>query len=171
MNWNDRGTCILFGDGAGAVIARASETGRMEQLLFTDGSKGDCLTTVEEMTSKGNMQSFIEMNGQEVFRFAVKKVPECIELLLQKSQIEKDNIAYYFLHQANARIIKSVSERLHIPIEKFPTNLESYGNTSSASVPILLDEANKKGLLHNGDYIVMAGFGGGLSWGSILLRW
>ena len=166
VDWSDRGTCILFGDGAGAVIAKASDSGRLEQILCSDGFKGNCLTIMKE--ERG---SFIKMNGQEVFRFAVKKVTESIQNLLAQTELEKDEIKYYFLHQANSRILKSVAERLNISVKQFPNNLRWYGNTSAASIPILLDEVNRKGMLSEGDYIVMSGFGGGLTWGSILLQW
>jgi 3-oxoacyl-[acyl-carrier-protein] synthase-3 len=111
------------------------------------------------------------MDGREVFRFAVTKVPEAIDELLKKAELPAQQIRYYLLHQANARIVASVARRLGEPIEKFPMNMEEYGNTSSASIPILLDEISKKGMLQPGDHLVLAGFGGGLSYGASLLQW
>lgn len=168
VDWKDRGTCILFGDGAGAAIAKVVSNGRMEQVLYSDGVKGACLS-MTELNEKS--ESFIQMNGQEVFRFAVKKVPESIQILLKQSEIKKEDVDFYILHQANIRIIRSVAERLKEPLEKFPTNLEWYGNTSAASIPILLDEQNRKGILKEGNNIILSGFGGGLTWGSIFLQW
>lgn len=168
IDWKDRGTCILFGDGAGAALAKAVPDGRLEQVLYSDGTKGACLSMTEPNEEN---KSFMQMNGQEVFRFAVKKVPESIQCLLKQSEMVKENISFYLLHQANVRIIRSVAERLKEPLEKFPTNLEWYGNTSAASIPILLDEQNRKGILKEGNNIILSGFGGGLTWGSILLQW
>ncbi len=111
------------------------------------------------------------MDGQEVFKFAVKKVPSCIEEMLKEHQEKPEDIRYYLLHQANERIIAAVAKRLGEPAEKFPMNISAYGNTSAASIPILLDELNREGKLNRGDKIVMAGFGGGLTWGSALLEW
>ena len=111
------------------------------------------------------------MDGQEVFKFAVKKVPECIDQVLSDAEISKEEIRYYILHQANERIIEAVSKRLKEPIEKFPMNIREYGNTSAATIPILLDEMNRAGKLTRRDKIIMAGFGGGLTWGAVLLEW
>lgn len=111
------------------------------------------------------------MDGQEVFKFAVKRVPECIHQVIQESDLSLDDIKYFVLHQANYRIIESVSKRLKQPMDKFPMNMEHYGNTSAASVPILLDEMNRTGKLKTGDRIVLSGFGGGLTWGATLLEW
>lgn len=123
------------------------------------------------MTGKTPGLGYIAMDGQEVFKFAVKKVPSCIEEILEQQQEKPENIRYYLLHQANERIIEAVARRLGEPIEKFPMNIAEYGNTSAASVPIVLDELNRAGKLSRGDKIVMAGFGGGLTWGSALLEW
>jgi 3-oxoacyl-[acyl-carrier-protein] synthase-3 len=110
------------------------------------------------------------MDGQEVFKFAVKKVPECIEQVLLKANTEIEQVKYFCLHQANKRIINSVAKRLKQPEEKFPMNLDQYGNTSAASIPILLDELYKKGQLEKGDKILLSGFGGGLTWGAALVE-
>ena len=111
------------------------------------------------------------MDGQEVFKFAVKKVPECIQQVILESNLSMDDIKYFVLHQANYRIIESVAKRLKQPMDKFPMNTDHYGNTSAASVPILLDEMNRTGRLKTGDRIVLSGFGGGLTWGATLLEW
>ena len=111
------------------------------------------------------------MDGQEVYKFAVTTVPESIHRVLDKAQVEVEDIKYFLLHQANIRILQSVSKRLRVSMDKFPISLDHCGNVSAASVPILLDEVNKKGMLQKGDKIVMSGFGGGLTWGTCVLEW
>lgn len=175
-NWEDRGTCILFGDGAGAIVARGESSGRFSMVMGSDGSKGDALVCKhygprESEIVKNLSFDYMEMNGQEVFKFAVKTVPESIEQLLEGSDEDIGNIQHFILHQANKRIIQSVAKRLGVSEEKFPTNLQWCGNTSAASIPILLDEMNQKELLRRGDKIVLSGFGGGLTWGSSLIEW
>ncbi|MFR2719154.1 MAG: 3-oxoacyl-[acyl-carrier-protein] synthase III C-terminal domain-containing protein, partial [Ruminococcus sp.] len=115
--------------------------------------------------------TYLTMNGQEVFRFAVKKVPECIQQVMEKAGRKKEEIRWYILHQANSRIIHAVAKRLEEPEEKFPMNLQEYGNTSAASIPILLDEMNKSGKLRRGDRVILSGFGAGLTWAAALLTW
>ena len=175
-NWNDRGTCVLFGDGAGAVVLQAAETGVIDSLMYSDGTKGPVLSCVAR--TEGNFLSgkkpelgYIYMDGQEVFKFAVKRVPESIKLVLERTGTDIEDIKYFVLHQANCRIFESMAKRLKQPIEKFPMNIERYGNTSGASVPIMLDELNREGRLEEGDKIILSGFGGGLTWGVILLEW
>lgn len=175
-DWSDRGTCVLFGDGAGAAVLRADELGIRHSVLGSDGSKKDVLSCL--CRSNGNVwmqkapeMGYMTMDGQEVFKFAVKKVPECIRQLLQESSVSEDEIRYFILHQANARIIDSVAKRLKQPLEKFPINMDRYGNTSGASIPLLLDECKRKGMLQKGDKLVLAGFGAGLTWGAVLLEW
>ena len=114
--------------------------------------------------------SHIFMNGQEVFKFAVRKVPECIKEILKKSQLSVEEIDWFLLHQANKRIIQSVSKRLGVSEEKFPMNLEHYGNTSAASIPILLDEWKRQGNLKEKNKVILSGFGAGLTWGAALLN-
>ena len=176
VDWNDRRTCVLFGDGAGVVVVRAEDDGKFFSAVGSDGSRGEILTCVSRsggnfITKKQPKMGFIAMDGQEVFKFAVKKVPSCIEEMLKEHQEKPEDIRYYLLHQANERIIAAVAKRLGEPAEKFPMNISAYGNTSAASIPILLDELNREGKLNRGDKIVMAGFGGGLTWGSALLEW
>jgi len=169
LDWKDRSTCVLFGDGAGAVVLSseacdfASHTYfKSVSVLHADGSKGKVLTSGED---------FIHMDGQEVFKFAVKKVPESINEVLKKADVPIDDVKYFVLHQANIRIIEAAAKRLGADMNKFPANLEKYGNTSAASIPILLDEMNRNNILHRGDKIILSGFGAGLSWGSTLLEW
>lgn len=209
VNWKDRGTCILFGDGAGAAVLRAEPGELPAPVMHSDGASGGALTLMSrhrkgrekgehagsrpdacpaEQAPPGygaeglpiqshvdqasvHPEEFIRMDGREVFRFAVKKVPEAICELLDHSGMVAGQIDYFLLHQANRRIVESVAKRLDVEIEKFPMNLEEYGNTSSASIPILLDEMNRDGRLKPGQTIVLAGFGAGLSWGAAVLKW
>jgi len=177
VDWNDRGTCILFGDGAGAVYVEATKEDKEYTFIQqSDGSKGSVLTCgtkslvnpyiVEELKSQ-----YIEMDGREIFKFAVGQVPKCIDELLSKAEVSVDEVDYFLLHQANLRIISSIAKKLDAPIEKFPYNVDRVGNTSSASIPILLDEINKKGILKRGMKLVMSGFGAGLTYGASLITW
>ena len=176
-DWTDRGTCILFGDGAGAVVLKAEEGGRYAQVTHSIGKKGGALTCAsrnQPVFAEINADitsTYMEMDGKEVFKFAVSKVPEAISELLEKAGKNKEDITYYILHQANLRIVSSVAKHMKEPLEKFPVNIEKTGNTSSASIPILLDEWNKKGRLNTGDWLVFSGFGGGLTYGASLLNW
>lgn len=113
----------------------------------------------------------MQMDGREVFMFAVKSVPQAIKEVLEKNDTAQEEISFYILHQANRRIVEAIAKRLGEPIEKFPMNLEEYGNTSSASIPILLDELNRAGKLNRGQKIILAGFGAGLTWGASILEW
>ena len=176
IDWKDRSTCVLFGDGAGAVVLRADETGILGFQMHSDGTKGNVLTCGAR--SNGNFLmnqkpelSYMTMDGQEVFKFAVKRVPEVISQLLEKTGTPIEEIRYFVLHQANSRIIESVAKRLKVGMEKFPANMEYYGNTSGASIPLLLDEMNRAGKLNPGDKIILSGFGGGLTWGATLIQW
>ena len=176
IDWKDRSTCVLFGDVAGAVVVRADETGILGFQMHSDGTKGNVLTCGAR--SNGNFLmnqkpelSYMTMDGQEVFKFAVKKVPEVISQLLEKTGTPIEEIRYFVLHQANYRIIESVAKRLKVGMEKFPANMEYYGNTSGASIPLLLDEMNRAGKLNPGDKIILSGFGGGLTWGATLIQW
>lgn len=180
VNWEDRGTCILFGDGAGAVVLRAEEDVQYLQSSHSDGAKGQVLTCQSRNQNKFDKNhaddesykdSYIKMDGGAVFKFAVSKVPEVIHEVLDQEEMTASEVDYYLLHQANERIVRSVAKRLREPIEKFPMNMEEYGNTSSASIPILLDEMNKKGMLKRGQKLVLSGFGGGLTYGASLITW
>lgn len=200
VDWTDRGSCILFGDGAGAVVverckaeSRAVEekqipaAGILGRALHSDGTGGGVLqcdarelTTPYARTSAAktdqnqptdDREHYIQMDGQEVYRFATRRVPQCIEEALSDAGLAVPDIDLFILHQANARIIDAVAKRLHADREKFPTNLERVGNLSSASIPVLLDELNRKGKLHRGDRIVLAGFGAGLTIGACVMTW
>lgn len=183
LNWEDRSTCVLFGDGAGAVVLEAKETGIEGMVQHANGEKGEVLICREGHVGIKGINPFdkepeaeqktcgLEMEGQEVFKFAVKKVPECIEELLAQTRTPKEEIKYYLLHQANSRIISSAAKRLKEPEEKFPMNMEHYGNTSAASIPILLDELNRQGKLQRGDKLILSGFGAGLTWGAVQIEW
>lgn len=175
-DWSDRSTCVLFADGAGAVVVTGKEGKLYETVLGSDGKKGSALTCGERklnnlLIRQGTELEPIVMDGGAVFRFAISKVPTAIQEVLEKGKTSKEEIRYFVLHQANLRIIHSVIKRLKLSEEKFPVNVSRYGNTSGASIPILLDEINREGKLHRGDKIVLAGFGGGLTWGAILLEW
>ena len=175
-DWTDRGTCVLFGDGAGAAVVRAEETGLIHMVMGSDGVKGPVLsckarTCGNFLNGRTPELGYMYMDGQEVFRFAVKKVPECVNQVLREADTDIEDIKYFVLHQANTRIFDSVAKRLKQPIEKFPMNIGRYGNTSGGSVPMMLDELNRSGMLDRGDKLVLSGFGAGLTWGAILLEW
>ncbi len=161
MDWTDRGSCILFGDGAGAAVVTATE-GEAGMVMHSDGFGGDAL-----MCDVGQRMT---MDGQKVFRFAVKAIPSAVSELMEKMNLADEDVDYYILHQANMRIIESAVKRLKISMDKVPTNIASMGNTSSASVPILLDECNKKGMFKEGSRVIMSGFGAGLSYGAAYVK-
>lgn len=182
VDWNDRSSCILFGDGAGAAFVQAEEEGVIAMTQGANGKKGMALYRYEgqvntpfrevaatEEESKGS--GYLEMNGQEVFRFAVSQVPDSIQKVLEKAGWDKSEVDHYILHQANARIIQSIAKRIGEPEEKFPMNLHNYGNMSSASIPVLLDELNRAGKLKRGEKIIMSGFGAGLTYGATAVIW
>ena len=185
MDWKDRSTCVLFGDGAGAAVVRAFEKGQAEDkaaggiLAFeqgSDGRKGKVLSCLGRRNNNPLIEnpfipSYVSMNGQEVYKFAVNTVPASIQKVLELAGLETGDIKYFVLHQANIRILQAVAKRLKADMEKFPVSLDHCGNISAASVPILLDEMNRKGMLEKGDKIVMSGFGGGLTWASAVLEW
>jgi 3-oxoacyl-[acyl-carrier-protein] synthase III len=181
-DWSDRRTCVLFGDGAGAVVMQANPQGNdlLGFELRSDGTQNSCLTLayqpqarslVEDLAvGQGNFQP-IQMNGQEVYRFAVKKVPEVIEKALFRAELSVAQVDWLLLHQANQRILDAVADRLGIPSEKVISNMARYGNTSAASIPIALDEAVRDGRVKSGDVIAASGFGAGLTWGATIFRW
>lgn len=171
-DWTDRGTCILFGDGAGAAVLTADEGRGYQTVLHSDGSRGEALSCSGKHWQVDTQDTgYMKMDGREVFQFAVKKVPEVIREVLDKNELKLEQIDYFIVHQANRRIIESVSKRLGADIGKFPMNLQEYGNTSSASIPILLDELRRNGTLKKGSRVLIAGFGAGLSWGAGILDW
>ena len=182
VDWNDRGSCILFGDGAGAI---AIESNLNKNNLYgftmkTDGDRGSFLNLESEneiekineylVFKKGNF-SKITMNGQEVYKFAVREVPLIIKKLIQIAEISSSEIDWLILHQANQRILDAVGERLKIDKSKILSNLKNYGNTSAATIPLLIDESVRNKKIKNNDLLVTSGFGAGLSWSSALFRW
>lgn len=169
VNWEDRGTCILFGDGAGAALVRAQEGRIYRSAAHSDGAGGPALTCPGINASE--QKPYLSMDGKAVFQFAIRKVPEAVNEVLEANRLTAEDIDWFVLHQANRRIVESVAKRLKVGIEKFPMNLQEYGNTSSASIPILLNELNRSGKLKKGQRLILAGFGAGLSWGASVLEW
>uniref|UniRef100_A0A7C5Z7U3 Beta-ketoacyl-[acyl-carrier-protein] synthase III n=1 Tax=Caldicellulosiruptor owensensis TaxID=55205 RepID=A0A7C5Z7U3_9FIRM len=179
-NWSDRSTCVLFGDGAGAAILTTSdEEGILGFELGSDGENGLLLychafglSDLSYSQSK-DMPNFrkIYMDGNEVYKFAVKIMPYAVEKVLEKVGLSSSDIDVFIPHQANIRIIESAAKRLKIPMEKVFVNLHKYGNTSAASIPIALDEAIEEEKIKKGDKIVLVGFGGGLTWASCAVKW
>ncbi|MCX0366359.1 beta-ketoacyl-ACP synthase III [Clostridium perfringens] len=178
LNWEDRGSCVLFGDGAGATVLTSTEEdcGIKCVNVKSDGSKGDSLVIqglpLNSPFKDGRevSENYINMNGREIFKFATKVMEESIVEILEKENIKIEDIDAIIPHQANLRIIDYVVKRLGIPREKFITNLQNYGNTSGASIPIALCESIDEGNLKKGDNIIMVGFGGGLTWGAALIK-
>lgn len=180
LDWNDRSTCVLFGDGAGAVVLSASDhkRGVIASTLSSDGTKQSILycealplANPYIKQAEERMIPSIKMQGQEVFKFAVRSVTETVETVLAMGNRKPDDVKCVVSHQANRRIIEAVAKNCNIPIEKFYINLDRYGNTSSASVGIALDELVQNGDLKSGDIIILVGFGGGMTSGAILLEW
>lgn len=183
VDWTDRSTCVLFGDGAGAAFVEAVEENQEKAGIISiaqgsDGARGMVLSCQERKLVNpyieeaiGEENDYIYMDGQEVYKFAVKQVPLCIQEALEKAELTVDDIDHFVLHQANIRIIESVAKRLKVDIDKFPVNVDRVGNMSSATVPVLLDELNRAGKLHKGEKIVLSGFGAGLTYGACVLIW
>ncbi len=180
MNWNDRTTCVLFGDGAGAVVLGPVDEGEgvLSCCLGADGSGGDHLQipagagALPGGTEGVAREDFnLQMNGKEVFRFAVSALGDAALSAVEKAGLSSEDVSLFIPHQANIRIIKSAAKRLGVPQEKVFVNLERYGNTSCASIPLALSEARDQGRLAKGDLVVLVGFGGGLAWGAVALRW
>lgn len=176
VDWNDRGTCVLFGDGAGAMVLEASTAAKFHSIytssiddndnsLFVDGVENSNFDSKGEATHQ-----VVQMDGTKVFKFATKAVADGIEHALKQSNLSLDDIAYIIPHQANERIIKNVSKGNNIPLNKFYLNIDSYGNTSSASIPMAFSEAVEKGVIKRGDKILFVGFGAGLTWGSTIFE-
>ena len=173
-DWTDRSTCVLFGDGAGAVVVDGGEgllsirlTAAQDQpILFIQPSPGNCPFSKPSGTKQG-----VHMEGQEVFRFAVSHATEDLQLAAEKAGVALGDIRWFLLHQANRRILESVRQRLNQTEERFPNNIHRVGNTSSASIPILLDELNREGRLQQGDLLAFSAFGSGLLTGACILKW
>lgn len=178
LDWNDRNTCVLFGDGAGAAVLEAAEEGGIETVhIGTYGDKAELLTCKSHPLNnpyyKEDQDTFdkISMDGREVFKFATNIMPEQINLLLKENNLKIEDIKYIIPHQANLRIIETAAKKLNIGMEKFYVNLNEYGNTSAACIPICMDEMNRQGLLNKGDKIITVAFGGGLTYGAALIIW
>jgi 3-oxoacyl-[acyl-carrier-protein] synthase-3 len=181
VDWTDRNTCVLFGDAAGAlVLGPAAEPGHglLSTHLYSDGTAANILTIrgggsqypqSEEVLAR-NLHK-VAMNGREIYKFAVRALPEALTAALVANGVTAADVTHVVSHQANARIVESVLERMQIPLERCWLNLDRYGNTSSASLPISLDEANRAGRLKSGDLILMMAIGAGMAWGSALMRW
>ncbi len=206
MDWEDRGTCVLFGDGAGAVLLEAEEDtveetngkglpaeeamskpgmgakehgsrgGILGYVQHSEGNKGSALRCQNRPLhnpyyKEEPVDTYVQMDGREIFKFAVRQIPLTIEELLEKVQIDKSTIDLFILHQANARIIEGIAKRLDAAPAKFPMNIERVGNMSSASIPVLLDELNREGRLKPDMKLVLSGFGAGLTYGACVLEW
>ena len=183
VDWDDRRSCVLFGDAAAAVVIEASEDGQDDLqgfLLRSDGSRGQVLQlpqvndraplVADASHQRGGFQP-IQMNGQEVYKFAVREVPAILDRLLKQTGTDPESLDWLLLHQANQRILDAVADRFSIPHAKVLSNLANYGNTSAATIPLMLDEAVRDGRIQPGHRIASSGFGAGLSWGAALLRW
>ncbi len=178
IDWTDRGTCILFGDGAGAAVLKQSETkGIIKSYLRSDGKKGNALTIgaadFDTPFSKEKIlkDKYIRMNGREVFKFAVGAIEEAINEVIKDTNVSLEEVKYIIPHQANSRIIELAAKKLNLNIDKFYLNLDKVANTSSATVPIALNEMYEKGLLNKGDKLILVAFGGGLTYASTLIKW
>ncbi|RPJ25026.1 MAG: ketoacyl-ACP synthase III [Chloroflexi bacterium] len=180
LNWKDRNTCILFGDGAGAFVLQASEQpgGVLSAVMHSDGSGADLLTiagggshypSTEATILEG--KHYVQMEGKEVFRFATRVMASATHEVLACAGLTLDQVQWIVPHQANIRIIEAAARGLKLPMDRFIVNLQRYGNTSTASVPIAMVEALEKGQIKPGDKIVMIGFGGGLTWGAVAAEW
>lgn len=184
LDWDDRGTCILFGDGAGAVVLKGSSVpgGVLASTLRSDGSGGDLLSLPAvyhnpvpvlgpEYLHNGHKKNTVEMNGRQVFRFATQVIATSIEETIAKAGLKIDEIDLIVPHQANTRIIETAAKRLKIPQERFYMNVHAVGNTSAASIPIALCDAVHDGRLRPDDNVVFVGFGGGLTWAASVIKW
>lgn len=177
LDFTDRGTCVLFGDGAaGVLLQRSDKRGIIAEEIGSDGFKGHALTggyaPVKNAFSScdGNANRALKMDGRAIFDFATRQVPKSVESLLKKSEMDRDNIDFVIAHQANSRIVQIISKKLKIPMDKFYLNMYEYGNTSSASIPIALNEMMEKGLIKENSVGLLTGFGAGLTWGSMLIK-
>ena len=173
VNWEDRNTCVLFGDGAGAVLLEATSEencGIIASDLHSDGTLNSLLKTTGG-PSLNQQTGFIEMAGKEVFKHAVEKMSKSVLSVLEKAGLTSKDIDLLVPHQANARILNAVAARLEIPEEKVVLTVHDHANTSAASIPLALDYANSQGRIKKGDVVVLEALGGGLTWGSVVLRW
>ena len=181
LDWTDRNTCIIFGDGAGAAVLEASddESGLLSTHLFSKGEHWETLyqpgagsrnPATNPRTFEDKLY-FLKMDGNEVYKHAVRSMEEAAKTALKANNMTASDIDLFIPHQANIRIVEAIGKRLRVPTEKVFVNLDKYGNTSAASIPIALDEANRQGLLKKGDIVLLDAFGGGYTYGSVLIRW
>jgi 3-oxoacyl-[acyl-carrier-protein] synthase-3 len=180
INWHDRNTCVLFGDGAGAVVLQPSEqpygqlacvlgaSGKDEDLMAVDAG-GTRLPATPELLEQG--RQYVYMNGREIFKLAVRGMGDSSLQVIADAGLTPDDIALVVPHQANLRIIEATAKRLNMPMERVFVNLDRYGNTSAATIPIALVEAAAQGRIKHGDYVLLTAFGGGLTWASTVIRW
>lgn len=184
IDWQDRGTCVLFGDGAGAVVLKGSSIpgGVMATTLRSDGSGGDLLTlptlyhnivpiSGAEFSTNGHHKNIIDMDGRQVYRFATNVIAQSVQDVLKRAELTMDDVALIIPHQANTRIIETAAKKLKVPMDKFYLNVEHNGNTSAASIPLALCDAVRDGRLQPDDNVVFVGFGGGLTWGASVVKW
>jgi 3-oxoacyl-[acyl-carrier-protein] synthase-3 len=181
-NWNDRNTCVLFGDGAGATIVSRAEPNDISQIydtmLWSDGSQGEYLyqaaggsrLPASHETVDKNLHT-VYMEGNKIYKLAVRSMSSAVEAIISKNNLKPDDVDWVIPHQANLRIIEGVADKLHFPMNKVIVNIEKYANMSSATVPIATDEAIRSGKIRRGDVFVMVAFGAGLTWGSVLARY
>ena len=181
-NWEDRGTCVLWGDGAGAVVVGASENGRrgvVDSRVYSDGSGGELILvpgggsrfapiTADDVHNKEHL---LQMKGQETFKTAVRYFLGACKETLERSGLTLDDIDVFIPHQANLRIIEAVAKRLELSMDKVVITINKYGNMSAATIPVALDESVREGKIRSGDNVLMAAFGGGLTWGAALVEW
>ena len=182
IDWEDRATCVLFGDGAGAVVLSRDETagggellgvqlganGKNAPLIHMPGGGSQIPSTVDSVQAR---QHFLKMNGREVFKLAVRAMVKGANDILEECDVNLEDVGCVIPHQANIRIIESVASHLKLSLDLFPNNVQNYGNTSAASVPLALDEAIRSNRIADGEYVLMIAFGAGLTWGSTLMKW
>ncbi len=173
LDWNDRGTCVLFGDGAGAVVLSASdEPGILASRLHADGNYKDMLCVPGSVNAgKVSGSPFVRMDGGAVFKFAVRVFEEGANEVLQAARLTVADLDWFIPHQANIRIMEATAKRLGLPLEKLVATVDHHGNTSAASIPLALDEASRDGRIQPGQTLLLEGVGGGFTWGAVLLRW
>ncbi len=180
VDWNDRSTCILFGDGAGAFVLQASDQpgGVLSAVMHSDGSGGDLLSLPgggshfpATQTTLEDGKHYIHMDGREVFRFATRVMGQAAREVLELAGLTTDDVQWIIPHQANYRIIETAAKFLKVPLDRFVINVDRYGNTSTASIPIATVEALEKSMIKNGDRVVFVGFGAGLTWGALAAQW
>lgn len=179
-DYTDRTTCVLFGDGAGAAVLTADDsTGILGSYLAAEGEKRDVLIArglrnnsvfTDDCKDDGLKGNFLKMDGKEVYKFAVNALPKAFDMALENAKVKSSDIKYLFAHQANERILKTVIKKYGFDEKTVPMNISEYGNTSSASIPILFDEYNKNGIIKKGDIIAFSGFGSGLTYGAVIVK-